>query len=133
MLDEALLRASRLPATRQREEFDAAALSARGFITAELGDHEQALAEFIAANAAISRVVEPNDFRVGISLRNIAREKLSLGRAESARADAERSVEILRERKGADAPATRAAEALLDEIKSALAKGGREVESAGAR
>ncbi|MCX5651455.1 MAG: serine/threonine-protein kinase [Planctomycetota bacterium] len=132
MLDEALLRASRLPATRQREEFDAAALSARGFITAELGDHEQALAEFIAANAAISRVVEPNDFRVGISLRNIAREKLSLGRAESARADAERSVEILRERKGADAPATRAAEALLDEIKSALAKGEREVESAGA-
>ncbi|MEY3143050.1 MAG: hypothetical protein RLY21_1543 [Planctomycetota bacterium] len=133
MLDEAILRASRLPVTRQREEFDAAALSARGFITAELGDHEQALAEFIAANAAISRVVEPNDFRVGISLRNIARAKLSLGRAESARVDAERSVEILRERKGADAPATRAAEALLEEINSALARSERAVESAGAR
>ena len=126
MLDEAIGRASRLPVSRQREEFDAAALSARGFISSEMGDHGRALAEFQAANAAIARVVEPNDFRVGISLRNIARAKLNVGNAESALDEAERSVEILRERKGASAPATKASEALLAEIKAAIARARRE-------
>jgi eukaryotic-like serine/threonine-protein kinase len=120
LLDGAIARAARLPRTRGREEFDAAARSARGFIAMETRDHLRALGEFEAANAVLVRVVEPNDFRIGVSLRNIARAKLSLGDAESALADAQRSVEILRERKGATAPATKSSEALVEEIREEI-------------
>ena len=121
LLNEAIARASTLPPSPQRLEFDAAARSALGFIAGELGDHRLALDEFVAANAILEKVVAPNDFRVGTSLRNIARAKLALGDPESALDDAQRSVEILRERKGATAPATKSSEALVEEIRQALA------------
>jgi tetratricopeptide (TPR) repeat protein len=88
--------------SREKAIFDAAALNAIAAIANDLGDFDRALGEYERALATLRPHVEPNDFRVGLSLRNIARAKLRLGRPESALADAEGAVASLRERKGAE-------------------------------
>jgi tetratricopeptide (TPR) repeat protein len=115
-------RSALLPPSREKAIFDAAALNAIAAIANDLGDFERALGEYERALATLRPHVEPNDFRVGLSLRNIARAKLRLGRPESALADAEGAVAILRERKGAEGIETKLAEEVLAQIRQALEK-----------
>ena len=122
ILDGAMQRSALLPPSREKAIFDAAALNAIAAIANDLGDFDRALGEYERALATLRPQVEPNDFRVGLSLRNIARAKLRLGRPESALADAEGAVAILRERKGAEGIETKLAEEVLAQIRQALEK-----------
>jgi len=118
-LADAMARSARLPASQKRAIFDAAALNANASIASDLGDKALALREYQRALETLRPHVDKDDFRVGLSLLNISRAMLRLGQAESAIPEAERSVEILRKRKGPTAAETLTAEQVLAEARQA--------------
>ena len=70
----------------------------------------------MTATETIRPLFEPTNFRIGLSLRNIARAKLRLGLAAEALPEAREAVEILRARMGPAHAETLRAEEILAEV-----------------
>ena len=121
-LEEAMARSAAAPPSQEKSTFEAAALNASAAIANDAGDWVRALEEYERALATIRPLLEPNNFRIGLSLRNIARAKLRLGLAAEALPDARQAVEILRERMGPMHAETRRAEDIVAEVERALAE-----------
>ena len=113
----AMARSAGLPPSREKAIFDAAALNASAGLASDRGELQLALVEYQRALETLRPHVEPNNFRVGVGLLNIARTKMQLDQWESALPDAEASLRILRERKGDRDEVTLRAANLVMEIK----------------
>jgi len=113
----AMARSARLPPSRERAIFDAAALNASAGIASDRGELQLALVEYQRALETLRPHVEANNFRIGVGLLNIARTKMQLDQWESALPDAEASLRILRERKGDRDEVTLRATNVVSEIR----------------
>ena len=112
-----MARSAGLPPSREKAIFDAAALNASAGLASDRGELQLALVEYQRALETLRPHVEPNNFRVGVGLLNIARTKMQLDQWESALPDAEESLRILRERKGDRDEVTARAANLVTEIR----------------
>lgn len=120
-LDEALRRAKFFPDGRASAITRAAVLNGSGVLWAAQRDDLRALADFEAALAQVSRFVDADDFRIGRTLASIASAEERLGRFDSALANAERSLAIIRQRKGDLARSTKRGETQVARISAKIA------------
>ncbi len=115
-LDDATSRLARLPESRPVAVQRAAVLNARGAIANARGRLDVALSAYSEALAAVRLTVPEDDFRIGVSLFNIARVQAALGMRTEALVEAREAVRILGLRKGADAMETRAVQRFVDRL-----------------
>lgn len=120
-LDEALRRAKLFPIGRASAVTRAAVLNGSGVLWAAQGDDLRALSDFEAALAEVRRFVNEDDFRIGRTLASIASAEERLGRFDSALANAERSLAIIRQRKGDLARSTKRGETQVGRIRAKIA------------
>jgi len=116
-VDEALRRSKAFPEGRVSAITRAGVLNGSGVLWAAQGDNVRALADSEAALSVVERYVPADDFRIGRTLTSIASAQERLGRLDEALPNAERGLDIIRQRKGELARSTERAMAQVARVR----------------